>query len=114
VLNLIVLFLAISGVIAVLIRVGGALFVLLRRGAEGIIARELAATRMQRGDITGLADATTAHSEAKRRRFVATGLLFTWAGLLFVPPLTPWPSLIYATYSVLWLLPRRTFIAVRT
>jgi hypothetical protein len=113
-LDLIVTFLAISGVIAVLIRVAGALFVLLRRGAEGIIARELASTRRQRGDLTGLDDATAAHAEARRRRYLATGLLCIWAGLLIVPPLTPWPALIYATYSVLWLLPRRAFMTVRT
>jgi hypothetical protein len=79
----------------------------LTRGADALIAREVATTRAQRGDLTGLEEANFVRGEARRRRYVALGFLSFWAGLLVVPTLTPWPSLLYAAYSLLWLLPHR-------
>lgn len=105
-----VVILAVAGVLAVLLRAARALFALLRGGADAVIAREVAAARLRRGDITGLQDATAARAEARRRRYSALGVLFIWAGLLVVPALTPWPAALYASYSLLWLLPRRTRI----
>jgi hypothetical protein len=79
----------------------------LSRGADAFLAREIAETRAQRGDITGLQEATVERSAARRRRIMSLGTLSMWAGLLLIPSLTPWPRLLYAAYSVLWLLPRR-------
>lgn len=101
-----VLILAVTGFAAVAARMLLALLRVLTRGADVLIARDVAATRAQRGDLTGLEEANLARGEARRRRYVALGLLSIWAGLLLVPALTPWPNLLYAAYSLLWLLPR--------
>ena len=106
--------LAVAGFIAVARRLLRSLLRALTRTADVVIAREHAATRAQRGDLTGLQEATNARSAAKRRRYVELGLLSVWAGLLLVPPLTPWPYLLYASYSLLWLLPRRKSRLLRT
>lgn len=105
-----VILLAIAGIAAVLLRIVAAAMGLLRVGVDGFLAREMGNVRAQRGDITGLQEAADNRAVARRRRFVATGVLFMWTGLLLVPPLTPWPQLLYAAYSLLWLLPRRTAI----
>jgi hypothetical protein len=99
--------LAIAGFAAVALRALIALLASLRRGVDVFLARDLADTRRQRGDITGLTDAAEARAAASRRRFVALSFFFLWAGLLIIPPLTPWPTMLYASYCVLWLLPRR-------
>jgi hypothetical protein len=102
-----VLILAVAGFVAVAARMLRALLGVVTVGADALIAREVAATRKQRGDLTGLEEANLARSEARRRRYVALGLLSIWAGLLVVPAVTPWPILMYAAYSLLWLLPHR-------
>lgn len=100
--------LAIAGVIAVMLRLLRALFAGLRGGVEGFLARDVAETRAQRGDLTGLEDARSAAALARRRRVTALGAASIWVGLLVVPTLTPWPKLLYAAYSLLWILPRPT------
>jgi hypothetical protein len=102
-----VLILAVAGFVAVAARVLRALLGVLTVGADVLIAREVAATRANRGDLTGLEEAKLARGEARRRRYVALGVLSIWAGLLMVPALTPWPNFLYAAYSLLWLLPHR-------
>jgi hypothetical protein len=102
-----VLILAVAGFAAVAVRMVGALLRVLTRGADVLVAREVAAARAQRGDLTGLEEANLARGAARQRRYVALGVLSIWAGLLVVPALTPWPNLLYAAYSLLWLLPRR-------
>jgi hypothetical protein len=99
--------LAIVGAAAVLLRAAGAAFRALRGGFAAFMARDLADVRAQRGDLTGFADAAAATGAARRRRMVALGAAAFWVGLLFVPPLTPWPRFLYAVYSLLWLVPRR-------
>jgi hypothetical protein len=108
-----IMLLAAAGVIAVVLRLLRALFASLRGGVDAFLASDVAETRAQRGDLTGLDDARVAAVIARRRRFVALGTASMWVGLLIVPTLTPWPSLLYATYSLLWLLPRRTRHAPR-
>jgi hypothetical protein len=105
--NTAVQLLAIAGFAAAALRAGSALFAALRSGADSFLARELAATRGQRGDLTGVADASALRAVARRRRMLALGVFSVWAGLLLVPTLTPWPVLLYASYSLLWLVPRR-------
>lgn len=106
--NTAIMLLAVAGVIAVMLRLLRALFASLRGGVEAFVARDVAETRAQRGDLTGLDDARAAAAIARRRRFLALGTASMWIGLLVVPILTPWPSLLYAAYSLLWLLPRTT------
>jgi hypothetical protein len=99
--------LAAVGAMAVVLRIVRALFAVLHGGVDAFLARDAADVRARRGDLTGLADAATARAQARRRKLNATGILFIWSGLLLVPLLTPWPALLYASYSLLWLLPRR-------
>ncbi|HSK19073.1 MAG TPA: hypothetical protein VK912_08030 [Longimicrobiales bacterium] len=101
-----IMLLAVAGVIAVLLRLLRSLFATLRGGVDVFLAHDVADTRAQRGDLTGVDDAKAAAAVARRRRLFALGTASLWIGLLIVPMLTPWPSLLYATYSLLWLLPR--------
>lgn len=105
--NIAVFLLAIAGFAAAALRALLALLAVLRSGVDAFLARDLAQTRGQRGDLTGLADARELQGAARRRRALAVGVLAMWVGLLVVPPLTPWPAMLYATYSLLWLVPRR-------
>jgi hypothetical protein len=102
-----VLLLVVIGIAAVLRHLAVALLRLLKRGADEYIARQIADVRARRGDLTGLSDAQVERSIAKRARFAAVGGVSLWIGLLVVPPLTPWPELLYASYTAFWLFPRR-------
>jgi hypothetical protein len=102
-----VLILAVAGFAAVAARMLFALLRVLTRGADALMARDIAATRAQRGDLTGFEEANAARGVARRGRYAALGVLSIWAGLLLVPTLTPWPIRLYAVYSLLWLLPPR-------
>jgi hypothetical protein len=101
------LILSIAGILAVLLRAGMALLLVLRGGAEGMFARGLADSRAQRGDLTGLQEANLVRGEARRRRWRGLGIFSLWVALLAAPPLTPWPQLLYSVYALLWLVPRR-------
>jgi hypothetical protein len=103
-----VILLAVFGFAAAAVRMVRAALWALHGGVEGFLARDAAATRARRGDLTGLADAEAQRALARRRRMLALGAASLWAGLLLVPPLTPWPTALYASYSLLWLLPRRS------
>jgi hypothetical protein len=104
----ILLLLGAAGVAAVALRAAGALMTVISGGVESFLARDVADVRARRGDLTGLADADAVRQRARRRRFVALGVFSMWVCLLIVPPLTPWPGFLYAAYSLLWLVPRRT------
>jgi hypothetical protein len=108
-----VLLLAIAGFAAVLFRAAGALVSALSGSVEGFLARDIADVRARRGDLSGLADADELAAAARRRRLVSLGVFSMWAGLLIVPALTPWPSFLYAAYSLLWLVPRRARTTLR-
>ena len=102
-----IMLLAIAGVIAVVLRLVRALFVALRGGVDSFLARDVAQTRAQRGDLTGIDDARAAGRNARRRRMLALGAASVWIGLLVFPTLTPWPRVLYACYALLWLIPRQ-------
>jgi hypothetical protein len=102
-----VLVLAVAGFLAAALRAVIALFAVLQSGVEGFLARDLAEVRGRRGDLTGAADAADVRAAARRRRFTAIGFFTMWLGLLLIPALTPWPAFVYASYCVLWLMPRR-------
>jgi hypothetical protein len=101
-----IVLLAVAGVIAVALRLFRSLFMSLRGGVDAFIARDMADVRARRGDLTGVDDARASAALARRRRMIAFGTASVWLGLLIVPTLTPWPTLLYAGYSVLWLIPR--------
>lgn len=99
--------LAVAGIAAVLLRAVSSALRALRGGVDAFLARDVADARAQRGDLTGLADATEVRAAARRRRLFFLAAFGFWLGLLVVPPLTPWPRFLYAVFSLLWLVPRR-------
>lgn len=97
--------LGIMGFLAVARRAARTAFRLLHGGADELLTRELSRTRARRGDLTGLQEAEAHRELARRRRRLALGALVLWGGLLLLPPLTPWPAVLYALYSLLWFVP---------
>jgi hypothetical protein len=102
-----VLLLAVAGFAAAALRAAIALLAAFQSGVEAFLARDLADVRSRRGDLTGLTEVAELRALARRRRLVAMGSFLMWSGLLIIPPLTSWPQVLYAIYSVLWLMPRR-------
>lgn len=82
------------------------MLLLMRRGIDSLLTRELVELRARRGDLTGLADATDARSLARQRRLLAVATFCFWLLLLVIPALTPWPAVLYALYALLWVLPQ--------
>lgn len=103
----VLLILSIAGIAAILRHMLTASSKLLRRGLDAYLAGQIADVRANRGDLTGLSDAEGARAAARRQRRGALFLVAVWVALLVVPPLTPWPSLLYASYTILWFVPRR-------
>ena len=99
--------LAFAGVSALVLRLARALFVLLHRSGQAWLAGEVASRRQQHGDLTGLTEFAERERAARMAKRVATLELVFWAGLLIVPPFTPWTREIYAACSVLWLIGAR-------
>lgn len=97
---------ALFGFAAIALGLARAIFAMLGRLAEGVLAGELAGTRASRGDLTGMAEAERRSKIARRERLRLTLGLFAWAVLLVGPLLTPWPRPFYAAASVLWLVHR--------
>ncbi len=86
---------------------------LLHRGAESVLAGDIADRRAGRGDITGMQEAAAERAVTVRTRRRAAAFVLLWLVLLIVPTLTTTPELLYALYSPLWLLratrsPRRS------
>ncbi len=99
------LLLAVLGVLALLRRMAGALFLLLGRAAEGVVARQSLEARAQRGDLTGVAEASAWRQQSRRRRRLALLTSGAWAALLVAPVFTSWTLVIYSACSLLWVLP---------
>jgi hypothetical protein len=76
----------------------------LRQRVEAFIAAELAATRRQRGDLTGMEDARAGARESRRAAWRRAAMAAGWLLLLIGPLGTPWPGPIYAAYGTLWLV----------
>ena len=104
--TIILILLAIPGVLAVLLRLGVALFSTARHTVEWYVARQITNQRAERGDLSGLAEAEKIRAEAARqqRRWGLHAL--AWTTLLAFPLLVPGAVIVYPLYSVLWLLPR--------
>src|SRR5262245_52913295 len=99
------LLLAIAGFLAVARQLTWATFVLVKRGVDAFVLREVAGDRARRGDVTGLVEAQAGRRDRRRSLFFALLAAFGWAALLALP-LTIRASLQgYALYSLFWLLP---------
>lgn len=105
--NAVLLLLAIAGFFAAVRGLARAGLGLLVRGVEVVMADEATSIQARRGDLTGLGAADARSAAARRRRRFSLAAVALWAALLALPPLTPWPRLLYAAWSPLWLLPAR-------
>ncbi|MBX6363649.1 MAG: hypothetical protein IRZ00_07260 [Gemmatimonadetes bacterium] len=97
-------FLAVVGGAAVAWRALRALLRIARFAVDRVVAGETAEARAQRGDLTGMAEASEWKREAGRLRRRAFATFAFWVVLLLAPPLTPWGALLYAAYAPLWLV----------
>ncbi len=96
--------LSVAGVMAVLIRLGRALLRAAGRSAEHVAAGQALDARAQRGDLTGMAEASQWRKAAGRRRLRAVTTAGVWLALLAVPAYTSWTRVIYASYALLWVV----------
>jgi len=95
--------LAVLGFAAVALRLMRAVLRLLAGEADALVARETAAMRAERGDLTGLAEAEAGVRRARRARVAQLARVALWLAWLAVPPATPWAAQLYAAGAVLWL-----------
>ncbi len=104
--TILLILLAIPGVLAVLLRLGVALFGTTKHTIEWYVARQISNQRAERGDLSGLSEAEKIRNEAARqqRRWGLHAL--AWTTLLALPLLIPGAVIVYPLYSVLWLMPR--------
>lgn len=100
------LILALPGLAAVLLRFGHALFGTVRHSVERIVAGQIADSRGQRGDISGMAEAEAYRKTCAKQQLHSAGQLVLWSAAIFAPLLMPGTFIIYVLYGVLWLLPR--------
>jgi hypothetical protein len=98
--------LGVAGFLAALRRVMFAALWLLKGSADAFLTREMAKTRAQRGDVTGLAEAQQLHRGARSKRARNALELAFWMAALVVPFLMTHTTTILAVYSTLWLAPR--------
>ena len=96
--------LSIAGVLAVLLRLFRALLRALGRSAEHVAAGQALDARAQRGDLTGMAEASEWRKAAGRRRLRALTSAGVWLALLVLPAYTVWTRVIYACYAALWVV----------
>jgi hypothetical protein len=99
-------FLAVGGVIAIVLRLLGALLGLGLTAAEASAASSLAEASARRGDLTGMMERKQASVALRRRRIRAAGWVSLWLGLLVVPPILDLALPVYAVAAGLWLIPR--------
>jgi hypothetical protein len=100
------LILAAVGFAAVVRRLLWSIFRAARHGAYVLYAREIAATRARRGDLTGLEEAREWAVRARRERLRALGEASLWLALLIIPlsfMSRPLPA--FWIYSAIWLIP---------
>lgn len=102
--NVVLTLLAVLGVLALVYRAAASLLRLLGTSVDRLFAREAATVRANRGDLTGMAEASAWQARTGRRRRRALAVFLAWVVLLVVPPLSPWGRAVYAACSALWLL----------
>lgn len=97
--------LAVIGIVAVAYRWMRSVLRVLGSGAEAFLAGEVARTRADRGDLTGMAEASVHAERARRARAGAIFALMLWTALLVLPAWAlPWPDAVYASYATLWVV----------
>ncbi len=98
--------LAVIGIVAVAYRWMRSVLRVIGSGAEAFFAGEVARTRADRGDVTGMAEASGEAERARRARTAAFFALVLWTALLVLPAWAlPWPGAVYASYAALWVVP---------
>jgi hypothetical protein len=99
------LVLAVAGFLAVFRQLLYAAFRVLRGSVDAFLLREAAGARAARGDVTGLAEARAERARSRSARLRAAAHLAAWVALLSVPFLVRPTLMLFAAYSVLWLIP---------
>ncbi|MGH7471331.1 MAG: hypothetical protein ACRENP_25560 [Longimicrobiales bacterium] len=101
--NLLLIVLGVAGFLAALRRLVAALFSLFKGGVDAFLVGEVARSRADRGDVTGLQEARAWRRTTRRARMGALLRVVLWAVLLVVPLLTRITVPLYAAYAALWL-----------
>ncbi|MGQ0560531.1 MAG: hypothetical protein ACT443_01505 [Gemmatimonadota bacterium] len=103
--SLLLVLIAIPGVAAVLLRLGIAVFWIARYSIERFVASQIAGRRAQRGDLSGMTAAEIIRRSSRRRQLHGLLRVLLWSGVLLAPLWLPGSLLIYALYTLLWLVP---------
>jgi hypothetical protein len=105
--NLVLVILSVAGFVAALRRFLFAAFRLFKGGVDAFVAREVASSRAERGDVTGLAEARAWRGRTRKARSQLLLTFLFWLTVLVAPLLTRVTVPIYAAYAGLWFLPVR-------
>jgi predicted metal-binding membrane protein len=98
---------ALPGIAAVLLRWSRAVFVTARYSIERFVAGQIADTRAQRGDISGMSEAEVIRRNSRAAAVRALLQLILWSVALIVPFFLPGTLLIFVLYGLLWFVPSR-------
>ena len=98
---------ALPGIAAVLLRWSRALLVTARYAIERFVAGQIADSRAQRGDISGMAEAEKIRRQSRDEAMRSLLAVVLWSALLIVPLFLPGTLIIYALLGLLWLEPDR-------
>ena len=104
--TILLILLTIVGVLAVLLRLGVAVYGSGKHTIEWFVARQICQQRARRGDLSGLAEAEKIRNEAGRQQRRWALHAAVWVILLGFPMLVPAGMIAYPIYAFLWLLPR--------
>ena len=103
--ELILVVLSVAGFLAALRQLARSAFRLFKGGVDAYVMRQVASTRAERGDLTGLLEARAQERSTRGSRRRALGMVILWAAVLSAPLFTRASVPIYAAYAVLWLWP---------
>jgi hypothetical protein len=98
---------AIAGIAAVVLRWSSAMFVTARHSIEWFVAGQIAQSRAQRGDISGMSEAAGVRARYRKDLLRSLARLGLWSAALLVLLLPGLWILIAACYNVFWFLPRQ-------
>src|SRR5512141_951272 len=105
---------ALPGIAAVLLRWSRAVFVTARHTIERFIAGQIADTRAQRGDISGMSEAESIRQQSRSAAVRSLVEVLGWSAALVLPVFLPGTILIYMLYGLLWFAPtQRTGTGVK-
>ncbi|HEX6558115.1 MAG TPA: hypothetical protein VF021_01595 [Longimicrobiales bacterium] len=106
--TLLLVLIALPGIAAVVLRWSNAMWATARHSLEWFVASQIADTRAQRGDISGMSEADMIRRKSRDAQSRDLLRLLFWSALLIVPLLLPGSFIIYALYGLFWLVPRTT------